>query len=325
MKRFLYILLFTFPLAATAQQLPQYGLYLFQSQVVNPAQTGTREHWYFRTYYNRHWLNVGTPGYFNASVDGSLTDRLNLGIFAVNEQMGLANITDFALSYAYRINMGLKESLSFGLSLGWKYHSVSSNFDPVIKEDPSLKDFASTLDPLINLGMYYESDVWWGGLSARNLAAMSVQHENVAMLLPQMRSNYVLTLGGFVPAADNIDLVPSVMWQEDFKYGSLLDFTIGAVYNYDYRGFISFRVEHPMWKSADVIMNAPLYAVAVGAEAYLSRFTVSYTYTQGLNSFVSGYLGEHEISIGYYISYRLPHRGRVFHFKKYTDYCPTCY
>jgi type IX secretion system PorP/SprF family membrane protein len=310
-------------LSLFAEGIPQYGLYLFGSPVVNPAYTGSKEQWYTRLYYNNHWVRTGTPNYFNVSVDGTITNKINVGLYVVNEQMGLANTTDVVASYAYRLPVGETSNLNFGFSLGVGYNRVSfDEFDPVESNDAALLNIGNNAEPLAAIGVFYDSERLYAGLSLRNIAAGLYKPQS-SFLLPNKTRNGVFTLVGFIPIIENLDFSPSMMWQEDMQSSSIIDMTFAFIYKYDYKMGMSFRTEQPLWKP-ESLTNIQTYALAFSGEIFWRRMTLSYTYTIGLNSFVSGYLNEHEISIGFYITQNVPYRGRIFHFKKHTEYCPVC-
>ncbi|MDR3329056.1 MAG: PorP/SprF family type IX secretion system membrane protein [Prevotellaceae bacterium] len=307
------------PLAA--QSVPQYGLYLFGSPVVNPAFTGSKDQWYARMYYANHWVAQGTPSYANLTLDGSINRKVNLGLYIANERMGLTSNSSFAASYAYRLPLGELADISMGISLGGIYNGVDYNgFSPVLPDDPALRGLDNSLYPLIGAGVLYASSTLQAGISLRNISSST--STPTFMLLPKENCNAVLTIASFIPATDRIDLSPSLMWQEDLMSSSVFDLTMSVVYRYDYRISVSFRAQHPLWKPA-TLSNPTAYALAFGGELFYRRFTISYTFANNLSSLVFGYFGEHEVSLGYYFTHKTE-RGRIFHFKKHTYYCPVC-
>jgi hypothetical protein len=158
----------------------------------------------------------------------------------------------------------------------------------------------------------------------RNLAGGSPLNALTEILLPDENINANFTLGAYFPISENTELQPSFMLMEDLKTSTAFDIRLALLYKYDYRIGINFRTEQPLWKSGTV-GNDPTYSIALGGELYYKRFTLAYNYIIGLNSFVMGSFNRQAVSIGYYITEKVAHRSRIFHFKRHTEYCPTCY
>jgi type IX secretion system PorP/SprF family membrane protein len=319
------IFIIVFSVKSHAQRIPQDALYLQHNISVNPAYTGGKGQWYAHLYYAKQWVTAeGTPDYANLSVDGSINSKANFGFYAATEGMGLMRTISAAASYAYRLPLTQYADLSLGLSLGGIYNYVDvSSMSVLAPFDPLLNSFTNTMSPLISLGLFYESSLLYFGLSLRNLAGDHKIANNTELLLPDEKRNAVFTLGSFFIISDDLQLLPSVMWQEDMVSPSAWDFTLAMVYMHNYRVGVSFRTEQPLWKiNSD---NLASYSMALGGEIFWNRFVLGYTYSIGLSSFVSGYLGRHAVSLGYYVSSKLAHRQRIFHFKRHTEYCPTCY
>jgi type IX secretion system PorP/SprF family membrane protein len=322
------IILTSLLLSATslyAQRIPQDALYLMHNIAVNPAYTGSRGQWYAHLYYNRQWWISGSPDYINAAIDGAINNKTNLGFYASTESMGLARSTTAVAAYAYRLPLGEYADLSYGLSAGAVMNTIDfDNLQPIIADDPALKNLDYSLQPRIAVGLVYESSAFFMGFSLRNLAGAQAITNYTEFLLPDELRNVVFTFGYYLNATDDIDLLPSIMLQEDLTNPTTLEINMAMIYMHDYRIGIGFRTEQPIWKSGEA-NNHPTYSLALGGELFWKRFTLGYNYIIGLNSFVSGFFDRHAISLGSYISTKMPHRYRIFHFKRHTEYCPTCY
>jgi type IX secretion system PorP/SprF family membrane protein len=320
-----YILLTVSPVLLYAQRIPQDALYLQHNLLVNPAYTGSRGQWYAQMYYNKQWWHSGSPDYINASVDGGIGKKSNLGFYASSESMGLVRTTSAVFSYAYRIPLVWYNDITLGVSVGAAFNDVDiAALAPVVPDDPALLTVDNTLQPHVSIGVLYESNKYFVSAALRNLAGGSPLNGLTEIMLPDENPNATLSFGTYMPVTENIELQPSIMWQEDLKTSSTFDIRLALLYKYDYRIGISFRTEQPLWKSGTV-GNDPTYSLAFGGEIYYKRFTFAYNYILGLNSFVMGAFNRQAISVGYYITNKVPHRFRIFHFKRHTEYCPTCY
>jgi type IX secretion system PorP/SprF family membrane protein len=309
------------------QRIPQDALYLMNNISLNPAYTGNKDQWYAHLYYAKQWLHTGTPDFANISVDGSISPKANFGFFANTEGMGLSRTVNAAIAYTYRLPLTEYSDLSLGISVGAAYNYIDVDaMQTLTPNDPALNSFVNAMSPLVNVGIFYESGRYFAGLSLRNLSGNSdVVNVEQSYLLPPEKRNAIATFGAYFNVGNDIDLVPSLMWQEDMVTASIFDFSISLLYKSNYRIGLSIRTEQPMWKADLLSEKRASYAASLGGEMFYNRFVFGYTYTLGLNSFVVGYLGRHSLSLGYYLSARTAYRYRLFHFKRHTEYCPTCY
>jgi type IX secretion system PorP/SprF family membrane protein len=319
----IFVLLYAARLAA--QRLPQDALYLMQNIALNPAYTGGKGQWFVHGYYAKQWLQMNFPDYANISVHGNINPKANFGFYAVSEGMGLVRSVSAAISYAYRMPLGDYADLSLGLSIGGAYNYMDiAGMQALVPQDPALNNFANTMQPLISVGAVYESSLFFTGFALRNMTTQTKLDDVSDVLLPSEHGASVFTLGTFFKINNNLDILPSIMWQEDLTQNSVFDMTLSLIYKYNYRVGLSFRTGQPLWKTDDPA-NIPSYSIALGGEMFYNRFVFGYTFSMGLNSFVLGFLSKHAVSLGYYITTKVPYRGRVFPFKRHTEYCPVCY
>jgi type IX secretion system PorP/SprF family membrane protein len=325
-----------YQLPVKGQVVPRYGMYHIHGSLLNPAYTGYREYVYANVFYHRQWLQQeSTPGFFAMVVDGSVSDKVNLGFQATGEYMGLASMVSIGATYAYRMQLSRTSDLSFGLSLGGMYCGVNQNaMKSVMPEDPTLFNLTGKVIPNISTGVYYGSQAFYGGIALRNFSGRSrseMEQATSLLFAPPVR-NIAATLGTFIPINIRTFFRPSLMWQDDFETASHIDATLSVIFMDKFWLGLSFRTSQPFGRapvSSDV--NEAYYSAAILGEAFLTdRITLSYAYDMGLNSFSGGssnYSGGHQVSIGYYLTqykntpYRYKYRFKS-HYK--SDVCPNC-
>jgi type IX secretion system PorP/SprF family membrane protein len=320
----LYLLLLL-PLSAQGQVVPRYATYLINGTLYNPAYTGYREHVYANTLYHRQWLSQGsTPGFLAMLVEGSMSDYVNLGFQLTSEQLGAASLTSLSATYAYRIHLSRTSDLSFGLSLGAMYGGADqSSLQTVAPEDPAVQALAGKAIPHMGAGLYYGSELFYGGVALRNLSGKKKDDLSSDYLLAPPLQNIALTLGTFIPINENVTFRPSLMWQDDFEFASSMDFTLACIFLDRLWLGLSFHTDQPFGRStlAD-------HSVAILTEAFITdRITVSYAYDLGLDTFNKAYMGGHQISVGYYLTQHknTPYNYR-YRFKSHykSNICPSC-
>jgi type IX secretion system PorP/SprF family membrane protein len=303
-------------------------MYLINGSWLNPAYTGYREYVYVNALYHRQWWQANTPGFFALSLDGSVSDKVNLGFLLTGESMGFASLTSASASYAYRMQLSETSDLSFGLSLGAMYCSVNkSETKAVSPEDPTILDLAGKVIPNMSVGVYYGSEAFYGGISLRNMSGRSRSELADFLIAPPTR-NIAVTFGTFIPINPHIFFRPSLMWQDDFDATSHVDVTLAAIFMDKFWLGISARTDQPFGRAPAGEVGNAYYSAAILGEIFITdRITVSYAYDMGLNSFSSAFFGGNQISVGYYLTqykntpYRYKYRFKS-HYK--SDICPNC-
>ncbi len=315
-----------------AQQIPQYSQYLFNPLYTNPAYAGYRESIYAHLFYHNQWMGKGTPQYVSFAIDGSIAKGVNLGLSFSDERMGALALNNVTAAYAYRIQTSKLSDLSFGLALGVAHYGVNHDkLDPFEENDPLLQNLSNKWKPLIDVGMYYGSDRFYGGVALRNITNYeklgTYDVDGYLVPLPQWYS--VLTLGVFLPVTDKVEFRPSIMWQEDFAGPSFLDITAAMLFLDRFWIGVSFRTDQHFWKDEAPGNINELYSIALMGEVFITdNLTVSYAYDLGLNTLSAAYFGGHEVSVGYYLVNKVDKRfNRKHRYKKYASldicwYCP---
>ena len=307
-----------------AQQIPQYSHYLLNGLLVNPAYAGYHETYHAHVFYRNQWMRTGTPQYLSVAIDGKVTEGVNLGLVFSHERMGSLAINSLSAIYAYRFQTGSESSLSFGLSLGAKHYGAG-NLSPVDPGDPVLQRISNGWAPNVDVGVYYGSEMFYAGLSARNITDRKTfgGFEADDFIIPLSTWNSVLTLGFSLPLSDQIKFHPSLMWQEDFTNPSHIDVTAAFSYMERFWAGISFRTDQHFWKPKTPGDVNELYFMAIIAKVFITKqITLSYAYDFGLNQGSRIYFGGHEVSLGFYFL-RKPEK-KVVPKPRFLSNCPYC-
>ena len=180
MKRIFSTILFTgLAVAAMAQQQPQYSLFMFTKQTVNPAYVGSRDALSVNSDYRTQWTAVddGNPETFFVGVHSPLGKGAEVshhagGLKFFHDQIGVTTTNSFGAQYAYRLRLGEKTLLSLGMEAN--FTSVSNNVGDLRVDDPNdaaiqqMSD-GNKLYPNFGFGAYLYNDRYYLGVSAPTL------------------------------------------------------------------------------------------------------------------------------------------------------------
>lgn len=155
-----------------AQHRPMYSQYMFNQMVINPAYTGSRDVLSATALYRHQWAGMkGAPRTQSFFLHSPLPNpRNNFGLSFVLDRLGVSYRNSFALSYAYRFQLG-KGRLAFGLQGG--VSTLQNRFQDVLTDNPGDQVFQNSsstlLLPGVGFGAYYDSKRWYAGISAPQL------------------------------------------------------------------------------------------------------------------------------------------------------------
>ncbi|MEQ8241844.1 MAG: PorP/SprF family type IX secretion system membrane protein [Fulvivirga sp.] len=101
------------------QGLPRYNHYFTYSYLYNPAFLGSVESSELNMIYRKQWVGLdGAPEYIHAGLQLPLSGNIAIGLNASNFEQGVIMETSAMGSVAYTVNLGLNNTLSFGVSIG---------------------------------------------------------------------------------------------------------------------------------------------------------------------------------------------------------------
>jgi len=309
MKKFLFLLTAFVMLfvgvgvnEANAQQDAQYSMYMFNGLAVNPAYAGSRERPVVLALYRHQWAGFGDGVPRTALVAAHaplMNDRIGLGISLGSDNIGVTNMTNVTLSYAYRLPVGKKAfwkgKLSFGLNAQFNnYRQRWSEITSTTGGDPSFsQNSQNVFSPNFGAGVYYYTEKFYLGASIPHMLNTSLS-DNVKLsgtnnLVARTSRHYFFTLGAIVKLNDNLKLRPSIL----FKYVENTPFQ--ADYN------VSLLIKESLWLGASFRSSFQQPAAVLGMIEYMFvkglRLGYAYDYTlSGIGAYQSG---SHEIMLSY--------------------------
>ncbi|MFD2571743.1 PorP/SprF family type IX secretion system membrane protein [Spirosoma soli] len=221
---------------AEAQKEVLYSQYLVNTLSINPAYAGSRESFHLSAFLRRKWFGVrGAPLTQSVSADVAIANgRVGLGLQALNDRMGLFLATGVYGSVAYRFNLPALAKLSIGVQGG-------VNVLP-------LYDFttASSINRAIGsfgVGIYYQSDRYFGGLSAPEMTGQTFDLTGRATY--RSVRPVMLQAGGKFGVGETTVLIPSVLISKIANLPMGFDVNLRAWFNEEIGLGLSYRQNSP--------------------------------------------------------------------------------
>jgi type IX secretion system PorP/SprF family membrane protein len=313
-----------------AQQQPYYTQYIMNNFILNPALAGIENYWDTKVSYRNQWVGLsGAPTTLYLTINTPLGKTAydyetpttvpdlqaknlggkqflmeytappahsGIGFTILNDKTGpLSRIAAYG-SYAYHVPVGLKTSLSFGVSLGVQEVTVDQNdvdFGQANPVDPAVagSGYLNKLEPDVNAGLWLSNKSFFVGLSALQIIPVPINSTNgtssggVELLTGKLIPHTFLTAGYKIMISEDVNLLPSVMirYVEPLPVG----FDVNVKIQYQdllWLGF-SYRYDEGF---------AGMLGVNISSTVNIG-YSYDYTTTQ-LNTVSSG---THEIVIGF--------------------------
>jgi type IX secretion system PorP/SprF family membrane protein len=252
---------------------------MFSSLVINPAYAGTDKYPNVTVQGRKQWIGVdGSPNSQMISAHMPLEKKhIGLGVVMERESLGVTDIYNAYVSYAYKIKVGQKSKLSMGIQVGISTYQerLTDLILPSGVDDPNFSSTVTYTNPNFGAGLYYYSTRFYVGISVPSIAQNVIQSDNP--LLAKEARHYFLMSGVL------IDLSPSLKLKPNF----LLKAVSGAPLNLDLN--LNLLINNILWVGCSYKINnsiSPIVEVQLD-----TRFRVGLSYEVPLTNIRKSSLG----------------------------------
>ncbi len=295
-KLVVIILLLVFGISSFAQQVPLSSQYMMNRLIINPAYAGELGFYSASISYRKQWVGLdGAPTTQNLSIHGpALKGKLGLGLMVFRDVIGVSKENNLSGSFAYKIKVRRKETLSFGISGSavfttneWSQINTTKANDVAFSGDSPQYIF-----PDFSVGVYYKAEKYFAGISV----PMFLQHQ-----LDGSSSNYSIEndfgqynyLGeaGLNFKVDKTVIRPSIMTR--YLPSAAFQMDINCIVDFDNNLGIGIS-----YRTNDAIVGM----IQIHAT---DQFILGYSYDHSISKLQSYNNGSHEIFLRYDFRYRM--------------------
>ena len=270
-----------------AQQDPLFTQYTFNKLLVNPAYAGSREGLTVALLNRAQWVNIeGAPNTQVLSAHtASKGKKVGLGAYLVRDAIGPVVNTSLMGTYSFRILMD-ESTFSFGLQGGLKYFdynwALMNLRDADYVYDPS---DVRHITPDVNIGVYYQSNRFFAGLSSKQLLENEVgfTQNNEKTSFDKLVRHFFFMSGAVFPMADNIKFRPSTLVKFVSNAPVQIDLNASILFNRQFMVGVSYRTQ-----------NAITAMMEIGLT---NTIRLGYSYDMYFNELQLYNYGSHEIRI----------------------------
>ncbi|PHI21087.1 hypothetical protein CEQ90_05245 [Lewinellaceae bacterium SD302] len=294
----LFTLLLWQPLSA--QQLPQYSLYMLDPVQLNPAAAGLENTLVATGAYRAQWTGLpGNPVGQRISAHLPL-NIINSGIGFAGEidELGARRYSRFGVAYNYQLTRG-KNKFSLGVNarmnqlrlFGDRLRTPDGTYDPpqnvLVHNDDLLPNGELTSSQFsLGAGLYYKGEQLEVGISALHLNAPVVELESLDWTLARQYNLFVrYTMDIF----GSWQFIPSALVRND---GVQTQAELSAVFQRDENIFLGTSVRGYNESTLDAV-------VLLAGLKVSPKITLAYAYDLSLSGLRDVQSGTHEVVIGY--------------------------
>lgn len=201
----------------SAQQDPNYTLYVYNMNLINPAYAGANETTDLGINIRSQWSNVkGAPETQSFIFGTPVGKNLGVGLSVISDKTFIEKQTSVAADFSYHLKITDRHDLYFGLKAG--FNSYNANTDGLItygiQQDPNLMNLNGRFNPNFGAGAYLKHEDYFLSLSIpKILTNERLAQENGIARTGSDRQHMYLAGGYNFRLTENTVLKPSVLFR----------------------------------------------------------------------------------------------------------------
>ncbi|MDC6406808.1 MULTISPECIES: type IX secretion system membrane protein PorP/SprF [Maribacter] len=237
-KRILVLAMTMCATYVSAQQLPQFTQYMYNTISVNPAYAGSRETLNITLLHRNQWAGLeGNPRTNTFSIHSPLrNERIGLGLSYINDRLGFESTNYIYGDFSYTVPLTQEVKMSFGLKAGF----TNYNLENPDSNDPFFNANFNSWKPNFGAGIFMGSNLWYIGVSSPRIANTDLNQGEFKAL---ERNSYYAIGGVVMDLSYNLKFKPTV----------IAKITNGAPATYDLTA--NFLFNEKLWLGASYRFN----------------------------------------------------------------------
>ena len=210
-----------------AQQEPNYSLYRYTMNVINPSFAGADGTNSLVASFRSQWINVdGAPETQSFFYQAPVSDKIGLGLSVVNDQVFIENRTSFVVDFSYKVQLNEKLNLFLGLKAGGNTYDINrnglANLD--FPSDPALGNIDTGFSPNLGFGAHIAHEKYFVSISVPKIILSERAVNDNGVITTGNENTHVYLAGGY-----NIQLGANA----EFRPSTMLRFVSGAPFSMD--------------------------------------------------------------------------------------------
>lgn len=227
-----------------AQQDPNFSLYNFNMNMLNPAYAGSVESKGITLAYRNQWLGFpGSPKSISASYSWNTRKKLGLAVNVYSHKFFITDRVNFSADISYNVQLEEETKLYFGLKVGGASFKIDFSKIQTTVSDPNFSESKNSFNTHLGFGLYLVNSNYYISASTPNFIKEDIGENNISE-----NTNFYIGGGYHFNLNENLTLTPRVMmgilgsYDNTFDIGASLEMfkkiTLGS--NYRVNEIIAF-------------------------------------------------------------------------------------
>ncbi|MDO1501935.1 type IX secretion system membrane protein PorP/SprF [Winogradskyella maritima] len=198
-----------------AQQEPNYALYRYTMNAINPAYAGADGFANLTTNFRSQWSGVqSAPETQTLFYSQPLGNNLGIGLSFVNDQVFVEQNTSFNIDFSYKLQMNEETNLFFGIKAGGSSYSIDrdkfGNFQTA--DDPALGNIDTGFRPNFGAGLYLMNEKYFLSVSVPHiLLSERISNDNGTVSVANEKAHFYFSGGYNFDISEDVEFRPSAM------------------------------------------------------------------------------------------------------------------
>ena len=196
-----------------AQQDPNFTLYNFNMNIINPAYAGANDLKEINLSHRSQWLGIeNAPTTQTFSFSKPLKNNLGFGISIVNDKVFVLNEIDIAIDISYKLKVSETHNLFFGVKAGGGFVNIDLNNAGAPGFDPLFTSSQNFFNSHFGAGLYLKHKKYYITFSTPNFLNGERYEKKGNVPRAAINNMHVYFGSGYTFSfSDNFQLTPAFM------------------------------------------------------------------------------------------------------------------
>jgi type IX secretion system PorP/SprF family membrane protein len=216
-----------------AQQDPNFTLYNFNMNIINPAYAGSNDTGEINLSHRSQWIGIdNAPSTQTLSYSTPLKNNLGLGISIINDKVFVLSETDVAVDVSYKLKISETHNLFFGAKFGGGFVNIDLNNAGAPGNDPLYAGNQSFFNSHIGAGLYLKNKNYYVTVSTPNfLKGKRYEKQGNTPIAAVNNLHMYYGAGYHFKVSETVKITPSFMYRGTEGAPSSADINTTVDYN----------------------------------------------------------------------------------------------
>ena len=228
---------------AEEQQDPNFTLYNFNMNIINPAYAGTKDSPELNLVYRSQFLGIDdAPRTVSMAYSKNVGRNLGIGISLINDKVFILKQTDVAVDISYKIKLSEQTKLYFGLKAGGGFTNIDLTRAYDGGDDPLFLENQDFFNPHVGAGIHVQNENFYITVSTPNfLKGKRYEKQGNAPTVAIDNSHFYLGTGVNLSLSENLMVTPMFMMRNvegvpnSYDMGAAFDIHKKVIIGMNYR------------------------------------------------------------------------------------------